>query len=1492
MKKFTLLFLTLFAVWLTAGAATPAIVPEGQYAIFIKSSGVPNLYVWNGSDKLNGDWPGTALSEKCVGSSGTTYYYFVVPSGYTSVDCIINYNGNDDKTDDLSGISKNTYFVYEGSTSKGKKLTQQSVPSDITIQTSGTTSSTDKTLYLVGDEIGWNVSNNYAFTKSGNTYTLKLSSLNGNFKIKDDDPDWKGINLGGDGNNDPSITVVDAVIGNQTLWQGSSVNLNANNLTNVTLTLTYNTNADSATLNISADQSSGGDTTDKTVAAEIPQGQFAIFVKASQPPLLHVWDNGGNNLNGDYPGSIMQKTCVGKNGQLYYYYVVPSNNTPIGCIISFNGDKDKTNDIKDIYGNVYLEYNGQQGSTPTKNNIPSDITIKYVEASTGGNDNNGGRNDGARMSGISPTGTLPVLYINVYNNNDEINDDIIDYNLRHKDYFSNANYWLVDNANPKNNLGSEETPLPLEIKARGNYTRTGFAKKPFKLKLGSKQKMLGMTKSKHFALIAHADDDQGFLRNFTGFSVGKKIGLPWTPAQQPVEVVINGDYRGLYFLTESIRIGDDRIQITELGDEVSSPENITGGYLVELDNYATDPNTIVVVKDYLMITPDTPEKYSADQKKFVTEQFTKMNELVGNKKSELWSYLDLDDAARYYIVEELMGHYESYHGSTYLYRDQVASPDEDPGKWHFSPLWDFGHAFGAGENKSITDRDGIRDGGMSYGNTWINDMRDQKEFTDKVKATWQWFMSEGLFTELMNEIDAHTALIAEAAKNDHKRWPSNLQPGSYFVPEMGYTSNPSPVVDNSNITAKAASVKSYLRNRVNNFKGWSYFGNYEGNYPEPARDNTTSAPLPDYVFPPQPEKFVEHNIPCHWATPRVYVDNEANWSTLSVWLFKEDNTLFSAEWPGFDMQSTNDVATGTIAGPFSLDGYDFNRSLPYFEVPEGYENGYIVFSNNGSSQYPAQNNGGVAINGVSHLFNNKTNKWSALYPYSGTLPVLSINITDDAEQLNSFEQGKKATMNYTLDASYCSDDKVSNCNSATPDLDTIKVRGTTSYDENGNIVDQPSYKIQLDKKAAWCGMAESKHFVLMPWVSTKSNYGLLNNIVGHKLSRLIGLHWTPEEYPVELMINGEYKGLYFVVENVRPSENRVAIPDAGDTGIPFFDGTARDYNNATDWIIEIDNSLAEEDANYSWTENDMTYRIEATNPEKSDWTGKKVGMGEKKTEAEIQAIFDEAVKELIDGVNSSIVLNEKGMHTPDYEKVIDRDQAVKYYIIQEIMDDVNAYNKSLFLYHTSDAPWIFGPVWDFSYAFASNNGIIKSDKNSLIHGVDGNTATFIDKLYSNPYFRNVVIREYQLFVHNKKIDVDSSDNLGSGNKAAAQSYDQFDQTYAGKFDELDSYIDRQADRISKAYEKDAIAYPENAGASLSDAVTAVKAVLDGNIRYLDTVWNEATTTSVGSIFADSDNDANAPVEYFDTMGRRIAAPSAPGVYIRRQGSNVAKQVIR
>ena len=359
------------------------------------------------------------------------------------------------------------------------------------------------------------------------------------------------------------------------------------------------------------------------------------------------------------------------------------------------------------------------------------------------------------VQAASPSGTLPVLYIQTENNAPIVS----------KDDYINATYYL-DNKELSDyqSIGSKSEPLTMEIKGRGNYSWTGFDKKPYRIKLADKQALLGMKKSKHFALLAHADDSKdkkGYLRNAVGFELSKMIGMTYTPNAKPLEVVLNGDYIGLYFLTETIRVDKDRVNIVEQEDEETNGDNITGGWLVEIDNYDTDPHVTIKEggKTTMWITYKTPEVLSYQQEQYLTQQMKLIDNLVyGNKNSnELWNYLDMDALAKFYIVQELTDNYESFHGSCYLHKEIGANE-----KWHFGPVWDFGSSFNRDKSQYIYQGD-------VWHNHWIPEICKFPAFMERVKEIWSEFYN-GNYNNIYSFIDAHENLIKQAAVKDKERW--------------------------------------------------------------------------------------------------------------------------------------------------------------------------------------------------------------------------------------------------------------------------------------------------------------------------------------------------------------------------------------------------------------------------------------------------------------------------------------------------------------------------------------------------------------------------------------------------------------------------------------------------------------------------------------------------------------------------------------------------
>ncbi len=359
---------------------------------------------------------------------------------------------------------------------------------------------------------------------------------------------------------------------------------------------------------------------------------------------------------------------------------------------------------------------------------------------------------------VTYSGTLPVLFVDT--------DDGTP--ITSKEVYLSGKYYL-DNLGLAGytSIGTSDAPLTLEIRGRGNYTWSGFDKKPYRLKLADKQPLLGMTANRHFALLAHADDDLAFLRNTVGFELSRRLGLAWTPTQQPVELVLNGDYVGLYLLTENIRVAKSRVNIEEQANRATDAAEITGGWLVEIDNYDSDPHITITEGngESIYFTYKSPDTLSAAQANYLTAQVTAMDAAIyaRNKNSTDWERLiDLDALARFYIVQEVMDNAESFHGSCYLYKRRG-----DNEKWTFGPVWDFGNAYhrayGVDENRFIYDM-------PPFGQTWIGEIAQYPRFQAKVREIWKQFRAND-FASLYTFIDDFCDRIAAAAQNDYARWP-------------------------------------------------------------------------------------------------------------------------------------------------------------------------------------------------------------------------------------------------------------------------------------------------------------------------------------------------------------------------------------------------------------------------------------------------------------------------------------------------------------------------------------------------------------------------------------------------------------------------------------------------------------------------------------------------------------------------------------------------
>ncbi|MEZ3532791.1 MAG: CotH kinase family protein [Muribaculaceae bacterium] len=351
-------------------------------------------------------------------------------------------------------------------------------------------------------------------------------------------------------------------------------------------------------------------------------------------------------------------------------------------------------------------------------------------------------------STISISETLPVLYIDTENNEPIVS----------KEVYLNASYHLDPmGAEGIDALGSKAAPLPMQIRGRGHSSWKG-PKKPYKIKLGKKTALIGMPKNKHWALLKPTED------TVAGLQLGKLMGMEWTPSFRPVEVVLNGDYIGLYFLTETIRIDENRVNIYEQQDKETNPDLIKGGWLVEVDNYR-DESQITIPENNrwnLTLRYHSPEDLSDAQLEWLTNEFKAINAAIysSDKTSTEWEeYIDVESMARFFILQEVMDNPDGFHGSFYLHKDLA-----DNAKWVAGPIWDL-----VCYNREKTDYTFRMK--VHYGITphWIGDIIRYDSFCKSVKAVWEEVYPNRL-NEIFDYIDDIVLPLDAAWRNDCERW--------------------------------------------------------------------------------------------------------------------------------------------------------------------------------------------------------------------------------------------------------------------------------------------------------------------------------------------------------------------------------------------------------------------------------------------------------------------------------------------------------------------------------------------------------------------------------------------------------------------------------------------------------------------------------------------------------------------------------------------------
>jgi hypothetical protein len=307
----------------------------------------------------------------------------------------------------------------------------------------------------------------------------------------------------------------------------------------------------------------------------------------------------------------------------------------------------------------------------------------------------------------------------------------------------------------------------MEIRGRGNST-WGNPKKPYQMKLDSKEEFLDMPKQKKWIFLAEYSD-KSLLRNTLAFELGYLSTLDWTPKSEFAEVYINGEYNGTYNVSEKVEEKSARVDI---GDE---------GFLLEKDTNVQDRvdpddvyfNTSAYQNENIIVIKE-PGIDRIDANDFAFEQDSRFiyirnhinafeTALFGNDFADpvigYPSYIDVDSFIDWFLINEISKNVDSRQFSS-IYFTHI--PGE---KIKMGPLWDFDLGFG---NMDYGDPQYAEGWHVRY-HAWISRLLDDPAFVTQVQNR---FTNHYLANKqyILDKIDEQAELLKWAQQENFNTW--------------------------------------------------------------------------------------------------------------------------------------------------------------------------------------------------------------------------------------------------------------------------------------------------------------------------------------------------------------------------------------------------------------------------------------------------------------------------------------------------------------------------------------------------------------------------------------------------------------------------------------------------------------------------------------------------------------------------------------------------
>ena len=361
-----------------------------------------------------------------------------------------------------------------------------------------------------------------------------------------------------------------------------------------------------------------------------------------------------------------------------------------------------------------------------------------------------------------------------------------------------------------------------EVSGRGNTTWSGV-KKPYDINCPEDISLFGMGAQSKWCLLANCFDGSE-LKNWFALNLAKEMGISVYNECEFVNLYLNGEYAGLYLLTQSIDVSGGNVKITDLGrlnDSINkypddavytmvrqessddkgrlisyydgqSPDEISGGYLLEAFDLDVQ-DMAQIATDHLTFNIRSPRFPTEDESRYISEYMNTVEDSIYENKDDTYrQYIDIDSWTYVYLIQEYLANEDTDRFSSFMYKDRNSD------LLMSGPVWDFDNGLGADRYRrrpftaqtlwlksrvdSLTERsDGTPRGGWLWG---LYDLHD--DFREETIQRYYDVMIPAINRLLNDDMPKVYEKISASAHMDYVLFPAEVSSNHTYGFESDY----------------------------------------------------------------------------------------------------------------------------------------------------------------------------------------------------------------------------------------------------------------------------------------------------------------------------------------------------------------------------------------------------------------------------------------------------------------------------------------------------------------------------------------------------------------------------------------------------------------------------------------------------------------------------------------------------------------------------------